>query len=449
MQVTQTLSEGLKRGYTVTVPADDLEARRKVKLAELGRGLNLPGFRPGKVPTSVVRQRYGAAVIAEVLQDSVREATEAMLSERGLRPAVPPKVDVVVPGLGPTESRDLEFKVEFEVLPEISMPDFSTIRLIRPKASPDEAALTRTLERIAASSATLEPLPEERGAAKGEVLTVELTGEVEGKPLAGGNSSNVKIEIGGNGLFPGFSEQLEGMRPGEVKTVTVTLPADYPVADAAGKEAAFTVSATQLSRRVVPPIDDDLAKKLGLDSLDALKEAVRRQIQEEYDGLTRLRVKRALLDALAGLAGFAPPQSLVDAEFEAIWKRVEAERSAGRSEPEDAAKDTETLKAEYRAIAERRVKLALLLAEVGRANGITVSEEEIGRALRAEAARYPGRGTEIMDFYRRNPQAVEGLRGPILEEKVIDFVLELAQVTDRSVSPEELMEEPSTEAPTA
>ncbi len=444
MQVTETLSEGLRRNYTVTVPADHLEARRKSKLAELARGLNLPGFRPGKVPSSVVRQRYGAAVITEVLQESVREATEAVLTERGLRPAVPPKVDVVAPGLGPTESRDLEFKVELEILPEISLPDFSTIRLTRFKAEPDEAVLTRTLERIAASSATLEPITEGRGVARGEVVTIDFTGEIEGKPFAGGSGSNLEVEIGSQALVPGFSEQLEGIRPGEVRTVAATFPTDYGVADLAGKEARFTVTATALARRVVPPIDDELAKKLGSEGLAALKEEVRRQIQEEYDGLARLRLKRALLDALADLAAFGPPESLVAGEFDAIWRRVEAERAEGRPDPEDAAKDTDTLKEEYRAIAERRVKLALLLAEVGRASGITVSEEDMARALRAEARRYRGRESEVMDFYRRNPRAVEAFRGPILEEKVVDYVLELAELTDRVVAPEALTEEPST-----
>jgi trigger factor len=445
MQVTETLSDGLKRGYTVVVPADDLETRRKAKLTELGRGLNLPGFRPGKVPSSVVRRRYGAAVIAEVLQESVNEATERMLADRGLRPAVPPKVDVVAPGLGAAEAGDLEFKVEIEVLPEIRMPDFSTIRLTRLRAEPDEAGMAQTLERIATSSATLEPITDERGAAKGEVLTVDFTGEIDGKPFAGGTGTKTDVEVGGEGFVPGFSEQLEGMRPGETRSVTVTFPAEYGNAELAGKEARFAVTASGLSRRVVPVIDDDLGKRLGFEGLEGLRDAVRRQMQEEYDGLARLRIKRALLDALAGIADFAPPEALVTAEFDAIWKRVEAERAEGRAEPEDAAKDTETLKAEYRAIAERRVRLALLLAEVGRANGIAVTEEEMARALRAEAGRYRGREAEVMDFYRRYPRAVDGLRGPILEEKVIDFVLELAQVTDRTVTPEELMKEPPAE----
>jgi len=449
MQVTETLSEGLRRGYTVTVPADDLEARRKSKLAELGRGLKLPGFRPGKVPSSVVRQRYGAAVISEVLQESVQEATEAMLTERGLRLATPPKVDVVVAGLGPTEARDLEFKVELEVLPEIRMPDFSTLHFTRLTAEPDEATMTRTLERIAASSTTLEPIAEARGAVKGEVLTVDFDGTIDGKPFTGGKGSKVEIEIGGASLVPNLSEQLEGMQPGEAREIKVTYPAGYPVGDLAGKEAAFTVTASALSRRVVPAIDDELAKKLGLEGLEALKETVRQQIQAEYDGVTRLRLKRALMDALAGLAEFNPPQSLVEAEFEGIWKRVEAERAAGRTEPEDQEKDTETLKAEYRAIAERRVKLALLLAEVGRVNGISVTDDEMARALRAEAGRYQGRESEVMDFYRRNPRAAEALRGPILEDKVIDFVLELAEVTEQKVPVEELMREPPSEVAAA
>ena len=467
MQVTETLSEGLKRGFTVVVAADDLEAKRQAKLAELARGLRLPGFRPGKVPASVVRQRYGTAVIAEVLQESVSEATERMVADRGLRPAVPPKVDVVAPGLGQAESHDLEFKVELEILPEIRLPDFSAIRLTRLKAEPDEVELGRTLERIAASSASLEPIAEERGAAKGEVLTVDFAGEADGKPIEGGSATGAEVEVGGEAVGPGFSEQLEGMRPGETRTVTVVYPpesAEHPSGEAppgeapsgesgpaepAGKEVRFTVTATALSRRVVPPIDDDLAKKLGFEGLDALKALVRQRMQEEYDGLTRLRLRRALLDALAGVVDFSPPEALVNAEFDAIWKRVEADREAGRGEPEDAAKDTETLKAEYRAIADRRVRLALLLAEVGRLNGITVTEEELARALRADAARYRGNEARVLEYYRSNPRAVEGLRGPILEDKVIDFVLELAKVDEQTVAPEELLKEPPATAEAA
>ena len=442
MQVTETLSEGLKRGYTVVVPANDLEARRQAKLSDLARDLRLPGFRPGKVPASVVRQRYGTAVIAEVLQESVSEATEKVVSERGLRPAVPPKVDVVAPGLGPAESRDLEFKVELELMPEISMPDFATVRLTRLKAEPSDEAVGAALDRIAVSGAALEPITEERGAAKGEVLTIDFAGEVDGMPSERASAKAVEVEVGGVAVGPGFSDQLEGMRPGETRMATVAYPAEDAPPEIAGKEVRFTVTASALSRRVVPPVDDALAKTIGFEGLDALTSGVRQRMQEEYDGLTRLRLKRELLDALVGMTDFAPPEALVHAEFEAIWKRVEEERAAGRVEPEDAGKEPETLKAEYRAIAERRVKLALLLAEVGRVNGITVTEDEMARALRADAARYRGHEAQVLDFYRRNPRAMEGLRGPILEDKVIDFVLELAQVDEKTVPPEELLKEP-------
>lgn len=445
MQVTETISEGLKRGYTVTVPGELLESRRQAKLGELSRGLNLPGFRPGKVPPSVVRQRFGKQVVAEVLQESVREATEQMVAERGLRPAAPPKVDLVTAGLQPAASGDLEFKVELEVLPEVSMPDFSAIKLTRIKAEPDEAAVERAFERIANASATLVPVTEERGAGKGEVLQIDFAGEIEGKPFAGGTGSKIDVEVGGSGFIPGFSDQLEGMRVGEPRVVTVRFPAEQPTPELAGKEASFSVTASSLSRRVAPPVDDELAKRAGYDGLGALRDAVRRQIQREYDGITRLRIKRALLDQLATQVDFTPPESLTSPEFDAIWARVEAERVAGRGEPEDAGKDTETLKAEYRGIAERRVKLALLLAEVGRSNGITVTEEELAQARRAEAGRFPGQEGRVLEFYRRNPQAAEGLRGPILEEKVIDFVLEMAEVTDQTITAEELLKEPATE----
>ena len=442
MQVTETLSDGLKRGYTVVVPASDIEGKRSAKLAELAKSMQLPGFRPGKVPASVVRQRYGTAVMSEVLEQSVNDATRQVLEERGLRSATQPKVDVV----SIDDGRDLEFKVELELLPEVPMPDFSGMRLTRLRAVPPVESIDKALAEIASRQKTLLPIEEDRGAQPGDTLTVDFAGKADGVAFPGGTGTDMPVELGGAGFIPGFSEGMEGMRPGDQREIHVTFPAEYHAKELAGKAATFDITAKSLQRSVPAEIDDDLAAKLGLENMEKLREVIGGQIQREYDGISRMRIKRDLLDQLAAQATFPVPQGMVDGEFEQIWARVESDRKEGRGDEEDKSKDDETLKAEYRAIAERRVRLGLLLSEVGRTNGIQVQPDEMTRAMRAEAGRYPGQEGQVMEFFRKNPQAAEGLRGPIFEDKVVDFVLELAQVEERQVSPEGLSAEPDAPA---
>jgi trigger factor len=439
MQVTETLSDGLKRTFTVVLPAADIEQRRSKRLTELGKTIRLPGFRPGKVPLSVVKQRYGSAVNAEVLEASVDEATQKVLSDRGLRAAMQPKVDV-----GPLEdAKDLEFKVEVELLPEISMPDFGAIELSRLHAEPDPETIDRALSDIATRQRDYVDVDPPRPARAGDQLVIDYLGRIEGAPFPGGTGSDAAVEVGGPGFIPGFTEQLEGMSPGERKAIEVSFPAEYPQsAELAGKAATFDLTAKTLREPVTPTVDDALATKLGIENLEALRSLLTQRIQREYDQLARLRLKRELLDALAAQATFEAPAGMVDNEFGQIWQRLEADKKAGRLDEEDAGKDEETLKAEYRAIAMRRVRLGLLLAEVGRVNGITVAPDELTRAMRAEATRYPGQEQQVMEFFRKNPQAAETLRGPIFEDKVVDFVVELAKVTDRTVTPDELSAEP-------
>jgi len=442
MQVTETLSEGLKRAYTVIVPAADIETRRGRRLAELGKSLKLPGFRPGKVPLPVVKQRYGTAVSAEVLEDSVNEATQQVLSDRGLRAAMQPKVDVV----SIEDTKDLEFNVQVELLPDVPMPDFGAIEITRLKAEPQPETIDKALHDIATRQRELVEEPEARPAATGDFLTVDFLGKIDGTPFAGGAGTDVDVEIGGTGFIPGFTEQMVGMSPGETRAIDVTFPEEYGSKELAGKAATFEITAKKLKKPVLPAIDDDLGQKLGLDGLQQLREILTSQVQREYDQLSRMRVKRQLLDALAKVATFEVPPGMVQAEFDQIWQRVEADRKQGQVDTDDAGKDDDTLKAEYRGIAERRVRLGLLLAEIGRANAISVTPDELTRAMRAEAARYPGQEAQVMEFFRKNPQGAEGLRGPIFEDKVVDFVLELAKVTERSVTPEELGRDPD-EAP--
>jgi trigger factor len=441
MQVTEILSDGLRRGFAVVVPAADVETKRSKRLAELSRTLNLPGFRPGKVPANLVRKRFGGAVTAEVLEESVNDATRQVLDDRGLRSATQPKVEVT--SLDPAS--DLEFKVEVELLPEIALPDFSGIALTRLKAEPSAETVEKALAEIAERQRTLQDV-EARPAQAGDVLMVDFSGRIDGKSFAGGTGTDLPVELGATGFIPGFAEQVEGMSPGEQRTIEATFPADYASAEVAGKTATFDVTAKALKRKEVPAVDDALATKLGFDSLDEVSTLISSQVRREYENLSRLRIKRQLLDALAEHADFPVPPSMVEGEFAQIWQRVQQERDSGKLEAEDAAKDEETLKQEYRAIAERRVRLGLLLAEVGRVQGIQVTPEEMNRAMRVEANRYPGQQQQVLDLFRKHPEAAEALRGPIYEDKVVDYILGVAQVSEQIVSPEELARDPEVEA---
>jgi trigger factor len=458
MQVTETLSDGLKRAYTVVVPAADIESRRMARLTSLGKSLRLPGFRPGKVPLPVIRQRYGVAVSAEVADESVNEATRKVVEDNGLRPAMSPKVEGVdVESAKATPAVDLEFKIELEVLPDIALPDFGSINLTRLKSVVADAKVDEALAGFATRARDLVDLTEEELAARGEnagavdgdVLTVDFVGKIDGEPFEGGTANDVDVDIGGSNFIPGFAEQLAGAKAGESRTISVTFPADYNAPNLAGKDATFDVTVKRHRKAVPAAVDDALAKKMGLETLDELRTAITERMQAEYDQLSRLRLKRMLMDKLADLVGFPTPETMTNQEFDQIWQRVSADKEAGKLDEEDKGKDEDTLRAEYRKIAERRVRLGLLLAEIGRVNGLVVSPDEMTRAMRAEAGRYPGQEAQMMEFFRKYPQMTESLRGPIFEEKVVDFVLELAKIADEVVSPEELAKEPDEAQPDA
>ncbi len=435
MQVTEVANEGLKRAYSVVVPASSIAAEKDKRLAELAKDMKMPGFRPGKVPQKIVQARYGQAVMGEVLEASVQEATGKVVADHNLRPAVQPKVELVKFDDG----ADLEFRLDVEVLPEIPMPDFAGISLTRLKAGVGEEQIGKTLTSIAERNAGLQDA-EPRPAAKGDVLVCDFLGRIDGEAFEGGAAQDMPIEVAGQGFIPGFTEQLEGMSPGEEKVIQVTFPEAYGAANLAGKAAEFTITAKGLKTKSVPAVDDEMAKGMGFDDLAKLREAVSESLQKEYDGLSRLAIKRGLLDALADRASFTVPEGMVEAEFGQIWQRVEADLKAGRLDGDDAGKDEATLKSDYRGIAERRIRLGLLLSEIGRTNNIQVSREEMSQAMMAEVRRYPGQEKQVIDYFQKNPQAMEQLRSPIFEEKVIDFILELAQVSEQQVAPEALAE---------
>jgi trigger factor len=443
MNVTETLSEGLRRGFAITVPMSAIEEKRSAKLTEISKTVKLPGFRPGKVPASIVKQRYGTAVMAEVLEESVQDAMQQVLEERGLRPAMQPKVEVKQL---PEKDQDLQFDLDVELLPEITMPDFAGLALTRYKAEPAAEAIDKALTEIAARQEAKEPVTEDRGAQTGDTLTVDFLGKVDGVAFPGGTGTDMAVKLGGEGFIPGFSEGMEGMKVGEERQINVTFPAEYHAKELAGKAATFDLTAKLLEQSKPVAVDEALATAIGFETLDELRTAISGQIQREFDSISRMRIKRDLLDALSKQASFEVPPSMVEAEFAQIWARVESDLKEGKLDDEDKGKNEETLKAEYRPIAERRVRLGLLLSEIGRQNGIQVQPDELSRAMRAEASRYPGQEGAVMEFFRKNPQAAENLRGPIYEDKVIDFILELAKVEDKLVTAEELSAEPAAES---
>ena len=442
MQVTETSAEGLKRAFKVVFPAADIEARADAKLDELGKTLRLPGFRPGKVPKPLVKQRYGGQVLSEVLQDTVNDATRQVVSDRGLKPALQPKIEITRFDQG----KEFEFTVAVEVLPEIKLPNLKEVALERLTAEPEEGAMQKALDDIAARNRTTVAVAEARAAEKGDVLKVDFVGRIEGKEFDGGKAEGVEVDVAGDGFIPGFTEQLVGMKAGEKRTINVTFPAEYPAEAVAGKAAEFDITAHELKKSVLPALDDAFAKTLGFEGIGQMKDELKKRFQNEYDQLSRMRLKRQLLDELAKRCDFPVPEGMIDAEFGAIWERIEADMKAGRLDDDDKAKDEATLKAEYRAIAERRVRLGLLLSEIGQTNNIQVSRDDLNRAVVTEAQRYPGQERMVFEYFQKNPDAVEQFRPGIFEEKVVDFVLELASVSERKVAPADLLKDPDAAA---
>jgi trigger factor len=438
MQVTETLNDGLKRSFTVTLPEPELASKRETRLAELGRTMQMPGFRPGKVPLSMVKKRYGAAVAAEIAEGAVNDAADRLMAERNLRPAMQPRLEVTKPGQG----SDLEFTLQMEVLPEITVPDLTDVTIEKPVAKVSDEVRAAAIEKLAAQRQSFKEIDEARPAVAGEQLTVDFIGRIDGTAFEGGTATDVALIVKGEGFIPGFTDQVEGMSVGETRTIKVDFPEDYGARELAGKQAEFEITAKKLAVAQVPAIDEAFAESLGLKSVEELHEKITGQIEREYGQMTRLKLKRALLDVLSARAEFAAPESLVEAEFAEIWRQVEAEKAAGRADPEDAAKDDETLRAEYRAIADRRVRLGLLVAEIGRANGITVTEQDMQQAMFQEAMKYRDQAMQVLEFFKKNPQQLERFRGPIFEDKVVDYLLGRVTQTEREVTPEELAADP-------
>ncbi|MCF8480002.1 MAG: trigger factor [Rhodospirillum sp.] len=438
MQVTETLNESLKREYKIVIPATEIDTRTTQRLEELKDQVRLPGFRPGKVPLSMMRQRYGKSVLGEVLEKAVQESITEVIDTNGLKPAMQPNVDLV----GEVEDgKDLEFTMAVEVLPEIGELDFSSVALEREVAVVAAEKVDEALEDLRQRSKAHEPA-EGKVAENGDMAKIDFLGKLDGEPFEGGAAEDYDLELGSGSFIPGFEDQLVGLKAGDAKTVEVSFPEDYPAEHLAGKPVLFEVTVKEIKQAIVPEIDDELAKKFGKETLDELKEAVRGDLQGEYDEVSKAKVKRKLLDALADAYSFDVPEGLVSAEFDGIWGQIQQAKEQGSLEEEDAGKSDEELTTEYRAIAERRVRLGLLLAEVGQRNEINVAQDDLNKALMREMRRYPGQEAAVINYYRNNPQAMDSLRAPVFEDKVCDFILELAKVTEKSVAVDALLADP-------
>jgi trigger factor len=442
MQVTETLVEGLKHEFQISVPASDLDAKADVRLVELKDKVRLNGFRPGKVPVSHLKKVYGRSVMAETIDQTIRDTNSQIFTERGFRLATEPKITM------PTEHKavddiltgksDLTYTVSIEVVPTIALADFKSFTVEKPVVEVTDADIDEAIKRIADQNRTFAAKGDDTKAENGDRVTISFKGTIDGAPFDGGTGENIQVTIGSNTFIPGFEEKLLGIAAGETRVLKVSFPKNYASEKLAGQPAEFETTATLIEAPLDTRIDDEFAKTLGLESLDKLKDAARERLAAEFAGATRQRVKRMLLDRLDESHRFEAPPSLVEEEFELMWNSIKAEMESGGKTFADENTTEEAAKEEYHKIADRRVRLGLVLSEIGEKNKITVTDDEVSRAVIERARQMPGREKEVWDYYRNNNNALAQLRAPIYEDKVVDFILELANVTEKKVTREDL-----------
>jgi trigger factor len=443
MQVTETAAAGLKREYRVVVPATDLEAKVNERLDDLKGRVQLRGFRPGKVPVAHLKRLYGKSAMAEVIEAAVREANSKIVTDNGLKLATEPKVvlpteEGAVEGVIEGKS-DLAYTVEMEIVPPITLADFKTIKLDRLTAPVTDDEVDQALKTLGEQNRPFAAKSE--GAEKGDRVTISFQGTMNGEPFEGGAGDDVPILLGSGQFIPGFEDHLIGIKAGESRTFDIKFPENYPATTVAGKDATFAVTAKTVEAPGEVTMDDAFAKTLGLESLAKLRDAIRERIEREHATATRQKVKRALLDQLDAHHQFEPPPTLVEEEFSNVWQTIENDlKQQGRSFADEGTTE-EKARADYRAIAERRVRLGLVLAEIGEKNNIKVPDDQLSQAVVAQARMLPGQEQKVWDYYRNNPGALAALRAPIFEDKVVDFLLELVEVTDKQVSREELFKD--------
>ncbi len=435
MNIAETVNEGLKRAYTLTIPAKDIEARVDAEVTKVAPQIRMPGFRPGKVPANLVKKMHGPQLMQDALNTAIQEGVQKVIGDNQLRPAMQPSVEL---GEDYAPGQDAEIKVVLEVLPQVPTPSIDALRLERLTVEPDEAALTEQLQQLAGNNKRFESAPADYAATVGDLVDMDFVGKVNGKAFEGGTGTGMAVEIGSGRLIPGFEDQLVGVKANDEKTISVTFPGDYTSKDLAGKAATFDLVINEVKTAAESRIDDDFAKQLGLESLEQLKGLLKGQAEQELNGLTRTHMKRKLLDQLAEGHSFDVPPSMVDAEFDQIWRQLEHEASH-ETDPQAALAEMEAEREDYRRIAERRVRLGLLLSEIGTSNGVEVSNQEMQRLIAQAAQQYDPKDRErFVQYVQNEPMAAAQLRAPLYEDKVVDFLFGKADITDRKATRAEL-----------
>ncbi len=434
MKIENVSKNGLKQEFKVVISASEFAANVEKKLKEIGKTAKVQGFRAGKVPMNVLKQKYGQSVIGEVLELSVQEGVNELLEKNKLNPAMQPDVKIT----SFSEGKDLEFEVEVEVLPEIKLEAFEKIALTKLEAEVDEAEVTKTLEYLASSRRTTQKISDDRDTKKGDIAVIDFVGSVDGVEFQGGKGSDYKLELGSNSFIPGFEDQLIGKKAGEKVDVNVEFPKDYHAKDLAGKPTLFVVDIKEIHEVAPTQIDEEFAKSMGAKSLEELKNSIKEKIKADYDSVSRTKLKKELLDAMDVQYSFEVPEKLVEMEFDGIKKQYETAKSQNQLSDDEKSKKEEDLLKEYKEVANRRVKLGLVLSEIGKDAKIVIAPEDINKAILEEARKYPGQEQMVFDFYLKNKQAVDNLRAPIYEEKIIDFVLEKCKIETKTVSVKEL-----------
>ena len=442
MQTTETLSQGLKRQYQVVLPAGELAAKLDAQLVELKDKVRIDGFRPGKVPVSHLKRLYGKSIMGDVVQTAVNDAQKQIVEDNKLRLAGQAKLDFpedrdemekVLEASG-----DLKFSLSFEILPTFELGAFEDLELERLTAEIPEEDVAKGLDQLAERNRAYEPREEGATAQMGDKLTIDFVGKIGGEPFEGGASQDVDLVLGSSSFIPGFEAQLLGAKAGEERKVVATFPENYQAPHLAGKEAEFDVTVKTLAAPGEVTIDDEFAKTFGFDSAEKLREAVHARVKADYDKASREKLKRALLDALDKKYSFELPEDMVEQEFAAIWRQVEAEMQASGKTFADEGSTEEEQRAQYHRIAERRVRLGLVVAEVGEKAGVKVSDDEVTRGVVERARQFPGQEKMVWEYYQKNPEALAEIRAPLFEDKVVDHIVSLAKVTDKTVSKEEL-----------
>jgi len=435
IKTVETENEGLKRAFMLTIPAEDIEARVEQEVKRIAPQIRMPGFRPGKVPPNLIRKMHGESLRGDALQGAVQDGVQQLLSDQKIRPALQPQVEL---NEGYAPGKDAEVRVSLEALPEVGKPSIDDIALDRLTVEPDDAAVNEQIKQLASQSKRWEDAPKKHAAQTGELVVMDFEGEVDGKPFEGGKGEDMQVEIGTGRLIPGFEEQLVGAKAGDTREINVTFPEDYPAENLKGKKAVFAVSVKGVKTAAENKVDDEFAKSLGLNDLDQLQGLIRGQVEQELNGLTRTHMKRQLLDQLAARHDFPVPQSMLDAEYDNIIGQLRHEASH-EADPKKALAEIDEEADEYRKIAERRVRLGLLLSEIGAANGVDVTEQEMQRLVMQAASQYQGKDREtFIRYIQQEPMAAAQLRAPLYEDKVVDFLFARAKVTDRKATRAEL-----------